>query len=135
MAPFHPSSAVLRLADVAGSKSALEAALGVKLDRYEPARKGSLNYAQMDLNDGWDAIVDRIQTVGPQISALRRDGVIGAAAIDLPVLFDESLAALSVQVPSHVAEAVGRYAIDIEISIYLTNERGSVRQRAKPTAR
>jgi hypothetical protein len=40
-----PFAAVLRLSDVAVPQCELETALGVTLDRYEPARTGPLYYA------------------------------------------------------------------------------------------
>jgi hypothetical protein len=125
LASSHPFSAVLRFSDVAISQTALEAALGTKLDRYEPAREGSLHYAQVNMpleNNAWNAIVDCIQRVGPQISALRQERLIGSTTIDLAVSFEEHLAAISVKLPSHTAEAVGRYGVDIEFSVYLSSD-------------
>jgi hypothetical protein len=123
LASSQPFSAILRFSDVAASQAALESALGSSLDRYEPAREGPLHYAQFDIavgNNGWEAITDCIQRIGPQMAALRQDGLIGSTTIDLAVSFDENKATLFVKLPSHAAETVGRYGIDIEFSVYRT---------------
>jgi len=125
LANSQPFSAILRFSDVTASQAVLESALGGSLDRYEPAREGSLQYAQFDIavgNNVWGAIADCIQRIGPRISALREDGLIGSAAIDLAVSFDENKAAVFVKLPSHAAETVGRYGIDIEFSMYMTGD-------------
>lgn len=68
------------------------------------------------------AIVDWIGTIGPKISVLRQERLIGAATIDLAIPFDADMASISIELPSFAAESVGRYGIDIEFSVYLTNE-------------
>jgi hypothetical protein len=125
MAKSKPFSAVLRISEVRITKAALEAALEARLDRYEPERSGSLHYAQVDIpvaDDIWIAVVDCIGTIGSRISSLRQAGSIGAASVDLVVSFKEGSVALSIVIPSHTAETVGRYGIDIQLSIYLTSE-------------
>ena len=121
MANSHIFSAILRIGDTAMARAALEAALGATLDRYEPTRMGSLYYAQLGLpieEDIWGTIVDRIQALGPQISALQQERLIGSTCIDLAVSFAEGQMTLSVVVPSYAAEVVSRYGIDIEFSVY-----------------
>jgi hypothetical protein len=115
--------ATLRINDVAASQAALESALGGSLERYEPAPNGRLHYAQLDIavgNNAWEAVADCIQRIGPRISALRQDRLIGTTTIDLAVSIRENNAAIFVKLPSRVAEIVGRYGIDFEFSIYLT---------------
>jgi len=80
-----PFAAVLRLSDVAVPQCELETALGVTLDRYEPARTGPLYYAQVDIDitagsdnrfhedDFWAGIIDCIERLGPEIQTLRSD--------------------------------------------------------------
>ncbi|MGA7433297.1 MAG: hypothetical protein WBD33_18580 [Xanthobacteraceae bacterium] len=123
MAKSQPFSAVLRICDVAITRTALEAALQVKLDRFEVRDSGSAHYAQIAAPCGWSAIVDWLLTIGPQISVLRKKGAIGPAIIDLAISFDADLASLSIDLPSYAAEAIGRHGIDIEFSVYRTTER------------
>ena len=79
--------------------------------------------AQLDIplaNDAWISIADCIRRIGPQVAALRQERKLGAAIIDVGVSFDEQFLAVSFNVPSYAAEAVGRYGIDMEFSVYLT---------------
>ena len=124
MTKFQPLCGVLRISDVRTTKNALEAVLQTKLDRFEPS--GSLNYAQLDIpiEGGWSTVVDWIVIFGPRISALRHESLIGSASIDLAIPFNADLASTTIEMPSHVAETVGRYGIDIEFSVYLSNENG-----------
>jgi hypothetical protein len=123
----QPHLAVLRFSDVAASQAALESALGSRVERYKLARDGRLHYAQLDIavgNNAWEAIADCIQRIGPRISALRQDRLIGTTTIDLAVSFHDDKVALFVNLPSRVAEIVGRHGIDFEFSIYLTADDG-----------
>jgi hypothetical protein len=114
------------------SRSDLETALGVRLDRYEPARAGALHYAQIDViagnsdafaeDDFWAGIIDCMERIGPQIQALGKDRSIGRTSVDLAVSFRDGLALATYNLPSHVAEAVGRRGIDIEFSVYLGSD-------------
>jgi hypothetical protein len=124
MANFNCFSGVLRISDVTMTEASLEAALKMKLDRFEPARSGSLNYAQLSvpIEGGWTKIVDWIQTIGPQLSLLRDKGLVGPASIDLAIPFYAHLASTSIEVPSYAAESAGRHGIDLEITVCLTNE-------------
>jgi hypothetical protein len=118
-------SAVLRISDAAIARDELEVALGATVERYEPARTGPLHYAQVSLPiemDIWATIVDRIQALGPRISTLRQERLIGPASIDLAVAFAEGQGTLSVTVPSHVAQAAGQYGIDIEFTVFAATE-------------
>ena len=126
MASAQPFAAVLRLEGVAASQAQLETVLGTKLDRYEPFRQASSNYAQADMpveiGDCWQAIETYVRAVGPRIAALRQQHEIRAAIIDLAVSFDARSATLSVRLPSHLAETIGRHGVDVEISVYLTSD-------------
>lgn len=124
-----PFAVVLRISDVAVPRPELEHALGVSLARYEPARAGSLYYAQIDVDAGhvdmlaedqlWEEVIDCIERLGPRIQALRSDRLIGRTSIDLAVSFGEGLAVVTYNLPSRVAETVGRQRIDLELSVYL----------------
>jgi hypothetical protein len=125
LAKPRPFAAVLRISDVATTKTALEEALQTKLDRFEPARSGPMHYAQFDLPGGdsdWSTIVDWIQTIGHRLSALRQKRLIGPTNINLAVPFHDDMASLSIDIPSDAAEAIGRHGIDIEFSVYLTSK-------------
>ena len=125
MANSQIFSAVLRIGDAAMARAALEAALGITLERYEPARTGSLHYAQVALpieKDVWASILDRVRALGPRISVLRQECLIGSTCIDLAVSFAEGQMTLSVLVPSYAAEAIGRYGIDIEFTVFPTSD-------------
>jgi hypothetical protein len=115
---------VLRISDVVISKADLEVALQTKLDRFEPARSGSLQYAQLDvpMENGWRTVVDWIETIGPRISALRQEGLVGPASVDLAIAFGPGKISLSIEVPSYAAEVIGRHGIEIEFSVYLTSD-------------
>jgi hypothetical protein len=107
------------------TKTALESALQTRLDKFEPARSGSMHDAQLNLpggDGGWSTIMGWIQVVGPPRSALRQERSIGLAKIDLAIPFDDDMAALSIDLPSGAAETIGRYGIDIEFSVYLTSK-------------
>lgn len=118
---------VLRISDVRLAQADLEAALGVESDRYEPSRTSSAHYAQIDIpvekgmpeDDVWSAVVECVQKIGPKISALKSDRLIGATCCDLAVAFGNTYT-ISIGVPSYAAEAIGRHGIDIELSIYPT---------------
>ena len=86
-----------------------------------------MNYAQLRVpteDDGWSAVADWVGKCGPKISALRQERLIGAATIDLAIPFDAHRASISIELPSFAAERVGRHDIDIQFSVYLTNEDG-----------
>lgn len=126
MAKSQFMSGVLRISDVAIAKSALESALQTKLDKFEPTGSVSMHYAQLDVpaeEGGWSAIVGWMQIIGPRISALRQRRLIGLASIDLAIAFDDDKVSLSIDMPSHAAEMIGKHGIDIEFSVYLTNEK------------
>lgn len=123
MAQYRPLSTVIRISEVVLTKEALEAALQAKLDRYGPDKSGSKNYAQLDIGSGgWDNVIDYVNTIGPKLCALRKDQLIGVVTIDVAVAFRDNAAAISVNMPSHAAEAISRFGMDIEFSIYSTSE-------------
>lgn len=125
MANSQIFSAALRLSDTAIARPALEAALGTALARYEPTRTGSLYYAQVDLpieEDIWDVIARWVKRLGPPLSKLRQEGLIGSACVDLAVSFVDDQMSLSVVMPSYAAEIIGSYGVDIEFSVYAISD-------------
>ena len=119
-------AAVLRIDATSMTREALEAALGTALERYEPSRHAETSYyAQVDIPaeyDTWNALTRWTETIGPKLSTLRKNRLVGATSIDLAVTFAEGKANLSLVVPSYVATTVGGYGIDIEFSVYLVTE-------------
>jgi hypothetical protein len=70
------------------TKAALEAALQAELDRFVPAGSGSTHCAQLHVpaeDGGWSTIVDWIQILGPKLSALQQQRLIGPTSIDLAI--------------------------------------------------
>ncbi|MDQ0471644.1 hypothetical protein [Labrys wisconsinensis] len=120
-----PFAAVLRLGDVALLRPALEAELGLALDRYEPARQGPLHHAQASFEletEGWTALAAWLGQVGPPLRRLRERSAVGSAALDLAIAFRQGAVAASALIPATVAEAAGRHGIDLELSVYLTSD-------------
>ncbi len=125
MANSQIFSAVLRIGETAMARAALEAALGIELARHEPARTGSLHYAQVNIpieEDIWGAITGWIKTIGPPIYLLREERLIGSICVDLAVSFTSGQMSLSVAVPGYAAKIIGSYGIDIEFSVYAVSE-------------
>ncbi|MDB5736045.1 MAG: hypothetical protein JWP16_2393 [Alphaproteobacteria bacterium] len=117
--------AVLRIGDVQMTKVDLEAALNIQLDRYEPMRKTSAHYAQIDIDDDediWRAAIDCASKVGPTLFTLRKDGLIGSASVDLAVRFRDEMVSLTITAPSEAAAILGQYGLDIQFSVYVTSE-------------
>jgi hypothetical protein len=115
---------VLRISEVRMTKVALETELKTELFRYEPARSGDGHYAQIDIPDRkdiWVSVIDCVQGFGEALISLRQRGQIGAMSIDVGVPFRDDAAMKSVIVPSEVALVLGKYGVDIEISIYRTS--------------
>ncbi|MFT3730402.1 MAG: hypothetical protein QM780_03110 [Hyphomicrobium sp.] len=125
MANSQIFSAALRISDTAVARPALEAALGTTLARYEPARTGSLYYAQVDLpieEEVWGAIARWVKRLGPQLSKLRQERLIGSTSLDLAASFVDGQMSLSVVVPSFAAEIISSYGVDIAFSVYAVSD-------------
>lgn len=128
-----PFAVVLRISDVAASRSDLETALGARVARYEAPRTAALHYAQLDFiagdidllaeDDLWTEIIERIEQLGPRMRALQGNHLIGRTSIDLAVSFGETSALATYHLPSRVAEVLGREGIEIEFSVYLVSSK------------
>ena len=73
MVDRQPLSIVIRIPDVTLSRSDLETALGLPLDRYEQPTDHASGYAQIDIPDGqdqWAAAVDCVRSVRDPIQRL-----------------------------------------------------------------
>jgi|SRR5579862_53915 len=100
----------------------METLLESSLERFESTPSG-LNYAQITIPLGreiWDTVADYLARRGPQILALKDRGRLRAATMDFAISFDEAAVALTINLPSHAVEAIARYGIDVELSIYRT---------------
>lgn len=106
----YPIAIVIRLAGLSISRSALEQALGLQLDRYEPdGRHGP--YAQIDVDDSpdvWDAVSRLLSLCGTQIFHLVETGAISSASLDVAVTIRENNAATYCVIPRLIVEASGR---------------------------
>lgn len=119
-------SFVIRMSDVRLSQQELETALGIALDRYEPSRHGTLQYAQVcmahDAPD-WSAVAEFLELIGPRIKELSDRQAIGAATMDFHLPFWDDKVAIYLELPARIALLAGQNLIDIETSVYLTSSR------------
>jgi hypothetical protein len=121
LAKSRPFATALRIGNVTVSQQALERALGVKLDRYGLQRSGELHFAQFNFPDGddvWKFIIEFFKNCGFSMVKLLQDGAIGQSCVDFAFEFTRDWYTLSVEIPSDVAETIGRSGVDIEVSIY-----------------
>lgn len=115
---------VLRLADVAIDRTALENALRTRLERYEPSRHGPLCYAQVSPDAGgasWSSVAAWLESIAPRLKELIEQRQVGSAVMDLVVLVPDNAVARSMTLPAHIALLAGRNLIDIEFSAYLSS--------------
>lgn len=120
---MQPMSIVVRIADVSIRRSELETALNLVLDRYETDRRGVSNYAQIHIEDEvdyWAAAHRMLLQLKDKLQALSSAGSIGALSLDAALPFHDDLMAGSTVIPSALAQLTGEIGIDIEISIYRT---------------
>jgi hypothetical protein len=123
MSRSQPLSIVIRLPDVALSRSDLNAALGLQVDRYEA--KSERVYAQIDVEDGgdqWIAALDCVRSLRAVIPQLVSEGSIGASSLDVAMGFPHSSLSKSLTVPADLAAAAGEAGMDIQLSVYKTTE-------------
>ena len=121
MRSSQPLSVVIRIPDVALSRSDLNALLGLQVDRYETS--SGLAYAQIDIVDGgdqWATALDRVRSIGDIIPRLVSEGAIGIPSLDVAIGFPHSSASKSVVIPAELARVTGQAGIDVELSVYKT---------------
>jgi hypothetical protein len=110
---------------VVATRLELEAALQCKLARYE--RSGVSNYAQLDIaetSDQWSAAIEHIRAISGRIERLISEGAIGRPSLDVALRFPNLALSASASIPASLAEAAGRAGLDIDISVYRTEEAG-----------
>jgi hypothetical protein len=128
----QPLSIVIRL-DVSIPRSALEAALGLVVDRYEPAAANATSYAQIDIAeeaDYWAATHRLIWLIKDKLRVLSTAGSIKALSIDAAILFRDGAMSASALIPAAVAQLAGEIGIDIQISMYRTSSDDAADDRA-----
>lgn len=121
MPSSQPLAIVIRIPDVALSRSDLNASLGLEVDRYEVASERA--YAQIDVTDHgdqWAAALDRIQSIRALISGLVSGGAIGTPSLDVAMAFPNSSLTKSLTIPAQLAAAAGEAGMDVQLSVYLT---------------
>ena len=118
MTSSQPLSIVVRIPDVALSRSDLDAALGLEVDRYEssPGRA----YAQIDIGDQWDAALACVQSVRAVILRLVAEGSIGAPSLDIAMVFPHSYLSKTLTIPADLAAIAGGAGMDVQLSVYKT---------------
>ena len=121
-APSPDLDAVLRLSDVVLSREALETALGMPTDRFEVARKGNANYAQINLPEGssWEAVNAFADRIGPSVQSLFQQRQIGRPSLDVALHLEEGRVSASIRIPHATAATIGRFGINLDVSAYLT---------------
>ena len=119
----QPICIVIRIPNVALSRSDLEKALGRPLDRFEQPTNGTLAYAQIDVpgdRDQWTAAHDCVQSIHGAIQRLLSNGQIGSPYLDIAMAFPSSAYTMSLTMPALLIAAAGRSGMAVEISVYPT---------------
>jgi hypothetical protein len=127
MTSSQPLTIVIRIPNVSLSRADLVAALGRQIDRYEETT--GLAYAQIDIGDGedqWVAALDCIRSIQSVITLLISEGSIGTPSLDIAMAFPHSYASKSLAFPAALARATGEAGIDVEISVYCTENESSL---------
>jgi hypothetical protein len=115
----QPLTVVIRIPDVAISRSDLGTSLKLQVDRYEPS--SGLAYAQIDNGDHedqWPALLELIRSIGPVIPDLVSKGEIGRPSVDVAMVLPDSLMSKFLIIPAEVVAAAGEAGMDIEVSVY-----------------
>ncbi|WP_439364603.1 hypothetical protein ACNJYD_34055 [Bradyrhizobium sp. DASA03005] len=115
----QPLTVVIRIPNVALSRSDLDTSLKLQVDRYEPSSR--LAYAQIDNGDDedqWAALLDLIRSIGAVIPGLLAKGEIGRPSVDVAMVFPDSLMAKYLTIPADVVAAAGEAGMGIEVSVY-----------------
>jgi hypothetical protein len=125
MVSRQPLSIVIRMPGVTVSRSDLETALGIPVDRYEQPSDRAPGYAQIDIaddRDQWAAALECIQSLGARIQRLVSDNLVGSSQMDIAVEFPSSAIMRSLEIPARLAAVTGETGMDIGISMYLTSD-------------
>jgi hypothetical protein len=125
MADIDPFAIVLRFGKVTLPVAELEARLDTEMDRYERERNQLYYYAQINIDNDhepWNAAYQAIERFGPEMQKLLLDGDVGEISLDVALDFLPNVAVMTRSIPSRIAEIVGRFGIDIDVSIYVSGD-------------
>jgi hypothetical protein len=123
MTNSQPLAIVIRIPNVTATRLELEAALQCQVARYE--RSATSSYAQLDISeasDQWSAATQCIQALSGPIEKLISEGAVGRPSLDIALRFPSLSLSASASIPASLAEAAGRARMDIDISMYRTEE-------------
>jgi hypothetical protein len=109
-------SVVVRIKGVVISQADLEARLAVRLERYEAVS----GYAQLAVGESWDDVDKALQLYGETVKALREEGALNSAFLNVAFSFDDNLAGITRRIPASILTLAGRSGIDIDVSVYKT---------------
>ncbi|WP_407154844.1 hypothetical protein [Bradyrhizobium sp. STM 3557] len=115
----QPLTVVIRVPDVALSRSDLETLLQLEVDRYEPSSGRA--YAQIDNGDHedqWAALLDLIHSIDTVIPGLVSEGKIGRPSVDVAIIFPDALMSKNLIIPADVVAAAGEAGMSIQVSVY-----------------
>ena len=121
MPSSQPLTIVIRIPDVALSRSDLNASLGLQVDRYEAS--SGRPHAQIDIadhGDKWAAALDLIQSIRAFIPGLVSGGAIGTPSLDVAMAFPHSSLSKSLTIPAQLAAAAGEAGMEVQLSVYQT---------------
>jgi hypothetical protein len=121
----QPLSIVIRIPAVKLSREELSASLKTDYLRYEAPGLRADTYAQIDIEDPedlWEATRQCIQLIGDPVRKLFTAGLIGTPALNLALSFPDSLMARSWVIPADLAASAGKAGIDIEVTVYSSND-------------
>ena len=121
MPSSQPLTIVIRIPDVALSRSDLNASLGLQVGRYEAS--SGRPYAQIDIadhGDKWAAALDLIQSIRAFIPGLVSGGAIGTPSLDVAMAFPHSSLSKSLTIPAQIAAAAGEAGMEVQLSVYQT---------------
>src|SRR6266849_5951116 len=108
MVSRQPLAIVIRMPNVTLSRSDLETALGLPLDRYEQPTDRATGYAQIDIpgdRDQWAAALDCVRSVREPVQRLVAESLIGTPGFDVAVGFPSSALSKSLAIPAQLAAA------------------------------
>lgn len=123
MTNLQPLAIVIRIPNVATTQLDLEVILKCRLARFE--RSGTSSYAQLDISetsDQWSAATELIQSISEPIERLVSERMVGRPSLDIALRFPGSSLSASASIPASLAAAAGRAGMDIELSMYRTEE-------------
>ena len=122
MPSSQPLTIVIRIPDVALSRSDLNASLGLQVDRYEAS--SGRPYAQIDIadhGDKWAAALDLIQSIRAFMpGVVSGEGAIGTPSLDVAMAFPHSSLSKSLTIPAQLAAAAGEAGMEVQLSVYQT---------------